>query len=141
MLPVKKGINRLLYDLIFCTGFILIVLGLFLLVNFTNANEEFSGERDYSLTAGRSKVYTQQLKQSIDNWQGAPEDGEIKVIIPPGSTGIMIAKLLEEKGLMESEDFQKLMTLFEIERRLKAGEYTFHREDSQIDVLDKILVK
>ncbi len=139
MLPVKKGISRIMYDLILSIGVILLVFGI-LMIN-TSDMERKPEESSLPVTAELQVATHEILYQELSNQLTVPKDEEINVVIPPGSTGIMIASVLEKKGLMEAKDFHKLMVLFGIERRLKAGEYTFSSEDSPIDVLDKILLK
>lgn len=65
----------------------------------------------------------------------------ITIIIPEGSTGRQVARILDEEGLIPFDDFIKLLLLFDIETRIKAGEYTFSSENGIVDILSEILIK
>lgn len=66
---------------------------------------------------------------------------QITIIIPEGSTGRQVASILDEEGLIPFDDFIDLLLLFDIETRIRAGEYTFNSDSGIVDVLTKILIK
>lgn len=65
----------------------------------------------------------------------------ITFIIPDGSSGRDVAKILDENNLVKFDDFIELLLLFDIETRIKAGRYTFDRHSSSYEILSRILIK
>lgn len=65
----------------------------------------------------------------------------VNIVIPEGSTGRQVARILDEEGLIPFDDFIELLLLFDIETRIKAGAYTFNNDSSIADILSEILIK
>ncbi|MFP4661018.1 MAG: hypothetical protein ACLFPF_02410 [Halanaerobiales bacterium] len=68
-------------------------------------------------------------------------DEEIELTIPSGSSGSTVAKIFDKSGIMTEEEFSKYLKLFNIENRIKAGKYTFNKNDSFADILNRILIR
>lgn len=65
----------------------------------------------------------------------------ISIVIPEGSTGRQVARILDEAGLVSYDDFIELLLLFDIETRIKAGDYTFSNDSGLVEILTRILIK
>ncbi|HLV10047.1 MAG TPA: hypothetical protein VKY40_07560 [Halanaerobiales bacterium] len=140
MLAAKKTAkNRVIFDILFGLGIALLLLGVFLFLQrqgMANRVESMT-DSDNIAAPAENRPYSHLIFEQLS----IQEEEEIELEIPVGISGIMVAELLEEKGLIKAEDFHTLMLLFDIERRLKAGKYRFSENDSPVDVLEKILVK
>jgi UPF0755 protein len=66
-------------------------------------------------------------------------EGEIRVVIPPGTTLGEIAELLEREGVVESASFFELRARVSgRSNQLKPGPYTLGRDMAYADVLDRL---
>lgn len=71
-----------------------------------------------------------------------PVSKKITVVIPSGSPGIKIAKILESAGLIKSSsDFVKRSSELKMDSKLKSGTYTINTSDSIDDMIYKIAGK
>src|SRR5690554_6202276 len=133
----KTAKKRMVFDILFGLGIALLFLGVFMFLQEPGMANRADRAGTDNVTAPENKPYTSLIFEQLN----IKDQKEIELEIPPGSSGLMVAELLEEKGLIKAEDFHTLMLLFDIEKRLKAGKYRFSENDSPVDVLEKILVK
>ncbi|MFW5991825.1 MAG: hypothetical protein ACOCQN_01375, partial [Halanaerobiaceae bacterium] len=108
-------INRLLYNITLGLGLAMIIIGIFLLLDQQPVTQPEITRIDGS---GLSLEYSS-LSPQKDNTK-------ITVDIPSGSSGLMVAEILEEKGLMTAAQFRKYMIMFDIEKKIKSGTYSFN---------------
>jgi hypothetical protein len=121
-------------NIIFGFGMLLIIIGGFLL---------FKEDSDSSNMM--IDVHYNNEKLSLDYRQpGGELKNEIefvKIDIPEGVSSFRVASILESAGLIDANEFLNLIKYFEIEKRIKAGNYTFNKNDNIMDILSRILLK
>jgi len=65
---------------------------------------------------------------------------KIIVIIPEGTDSEKIARILAEEGVINSaQDFSQLAETLKVEKKFRAGQYTFEKEESLTKVLKKLI--
>lgn len=126
----KNKINLLINNLAFGLGLTLLIIGIMILNQpIKEETEKVGGNLD---TSSLSLNYNR-LTTAIE--------GEVEITIPAGSSGITVANILDEKGIMPYAEFKKYLHLFNIENRIRAGKYKFNNQDTFADILNRILIK
>ena len=82
------------------------------------------------------------LKKAIfqNDSQVNSEDEKTKVVIKSGLSSSKIADILSEKGIVEKERFIRTLIIFDAEKKLSSGVYSFNKDADILDVFSKILV-
>ena len=66
---------------------------------------------------------------------------KVEVVIKSGFSGNKIADILSEKGVINREDFIQALIIFNAEKKLNSGIYTFEKDAELLDVFSKILAR
>ncbi|MFW5981740.1 MAG: hypothetical protein ACOCQO_00880 [Halanaerobiaceae bacterium] len=127
----KRVKNILISNLAFALGISFLIIGLFLIR---------TADRQDEMTVELINFDYEDLELDYTRLANDKKQDEIELIIPPGSSGLTVAGVLDEANLISAEDFRKFLRLFDIEKRLKAGTYRFNKDDSFADILNKILI-
>lgn len=130
-MPGKYYLKRLVPEVALALGIALIIIGIFLLFQ--------SGERSEGVKVARINQSPEEF--SLEYFHLYPQLEEVKIVIPNGSSGLTVANILEERGLIKAEDFRKLISLFQFQGRIKAGEFSFRSDASIADILSKIVLR
>lgn len=130
-MPGKNYLKRLVPEVALALGIALIIIGIFLLFQ--------SGERSEGVKVARINQSPEEF--SLEYFHLYPQLEEVKIVIPNGSSGLTVANILEERGLIKAEDFRKLFSLFQFQGRIKAGEFSFRSDASLADILSKIVLR
>ncbi len=69
------------------------------------------------------------------------EKEKVEVVIKSGFSGNKIADILSEKGVINRDDFIRALIIFNAERKLNSGVYTFEKNADLLDVFSKILAR
>ncbi|MDI3546948.1 MAG: hypothetical protein PWR10_600 [Halanaerobiales bacterium] len=130
-MPGKNYLKRLVPEVALALGIALIIIGIFLLFQ--------SGERLEGVKVARINQSPEEF--SLEYFHLYPQLEDVKIVIPNGSSGLTVANILEERGLIKAEDFRKLISLFQFQGRIKAGEFSFRSDASIADILSKIVLR
>ncbi|MFW6409459.1 MAG: hypothetical protein ACOCZR_00330 [Halanaerobiales bacterium] len=129
-------IKSILWDTLIVLGLLLLLLGGLMINDLFPAgnNREPATDGEIAgITLNDSKI------ELLDDYP-LPETGrKIELTIPEGYTALQTAALLDDKDLMEEDQFMKAMVLFDIEKRIKPGEYQFNNDEKPFDILEKIM--
>ncbi len=140
--------KKLIADILLILGIALIASGLFLkfssfqrpITNNRGSKNIFESNEIY-----KGKVEFEPLSYKIDKFNLVPpldKKGKlIEIQIAGGSTSLEVAHVLDKKGLFPADIFLKLVSMFELQKRIKAGNYTFKTDADIGDILTKIIMK
>ena len=131
---LNKTSQKILLDIIFGIGIALLIIGIFMLYSDVSSQVNSSVKVNYNL---------EEFKLNYNQLTSDKEGGDkkfVKVYIPEGVSSFRVAQIFEDKGLIKSEDFMKLIKTFEIAKRIRAGVYTFSKSENIVDILSKILL-
>ncbi len=131
---LKKVYKQIINDILVVLSVILILAGIYIQV-FSNSHNEIRQQPVVYQLDDYSFDY-----QKIEQGEGGREKEDVNLIIAEGSSTLEIAYQLEEKGLISASDFLRFVELFPIERRIKAGEYTFSKQIETGELLSEILL-
>lgn len=73
-------------------------------------------------TGASKNNHRSEIQEEIQEGKN-PRGGEVQVTVPPGSSSDAIARLLEDKGVIEASVFEAEIRRRGMERRLKAGSF------------------
>lgn len=131
-MKVKPLYKDLISDIAFALGLVCIILGIFLLNQpETGAKKDNISPGVYGYESGYNLNYSSLITRPRSN---------VEVYIPRGSSGLTVGNILEEKGLVDINDFKKLIELFKFQGRIKAGHYIFESDASIAEILSKIVL-
>ena len=130
MLLDKNKINLLINNISLGLGLALLIIGIFFLKQPIKDNTQVV----------RSNLDISSLELEY-NRLSSVVDEEVIINIPNGSSGLTVANILEDKGIMSAVEFIKYLDLFNIENKIKAGQYKFNNQDTSADILNRISIK
>ena len=130
MLLDNNRINLFINNLSFGLGLALLIIGIFLISQPIKQDIQVVG----------SNLDVSSLKLEYNRLSSVNEE-EVIITIPKGSSGLMVANILEDEGIMPAEEFKKYLDLFNIENKIKAGQYKFNNQDTFADILNRISIK
>lgn len=130
MLLDKNKINLLINNISLGLGLALLIIGIFFLNQPVKHNTQVVGS---NLDVSSLELEYNRLSSVIEE--------EVIINIPNGSSGLTVANILEEKGIMPAAEFKKYLSLFNIENIIKAGQYQFNNQDTFADILNRISIK
>ncbi len=130
MLLDKNKINLFINNISLGIGLTLLILGIFFLNQPVKHDTQVVG----------SNLDLSSLELEYDKLSSVIEE-EVIINIPSGSSGLTVASILEDKGIMPAAEFKKYLDLFNIENRIKAGQYKFNNQDTFADILNRISIK
>ncbi len=154
---------RVLFDVIIILGIVMIFAGGYLLYQEYSSPEMGSG--DPAEEQRYDEPLEAELEKEIDiEEQGrypariSPEAGDfslsnnspslwndetdtVSIEIPEGMTAIRVGQMLDEEGLVDFVEFNRLMLMFDFSGSIRAGSYTFPGDADAGYVLDQILIE
>ncbi len=156
----KKFFARVVFDVIIILGIISIFAGGFLLyqeywrddaeteeVVEQVENEEVEEEIEIEIEeTGRypAEIINFEDRFSLSNqslYLHEDEDIEfVEVSIPEGANALRVGQILDQAGLMDFTEFNRLQFLFDFSTEIRAGNYTFSQEASSAEILEEIIL-
>ena len=155
-------LKELIPDLLIGTGFALLLIGIFLLAKPAPASITVPDHNQSAASVAPElldpELSSQILKPFVETElvitgveEPVLEDFKLEfkplkgvsmleITIPEGSTGIEVARIFDQSGLIEYDKFLQLLILFRVETRIKAGTYQFPSNSEAIDILSTILL-
>lgn len=141
---------RVAVDVLIVMGLVLVIGGVLLIYYPSSSNDNLNEAKslepvseespeDISVRQSDLEHLGNEVSLDFDIPEGIGEYTEIT--IPPGSNGIRVAHILDQAGLIEFEEFNFLLTKFELSKKIKADTYIFASDISLAQLLDTILLK
>lgn len=139
-LPVNKIVDRIITNLAIGLGLALIIISVFLSIDQYQVNQR--KEVVEKNTSNNVQLDTKDLLLNYNKLSLLKNNqkNKVTVTIPRDSSGLIVAEILERKGLMTAKNFIRYMLMFDIEERIRAGTFHFSKEDTNVDILEKILI-
>ncbi|MFW6007580.1 MAG: hypothetical protein ACOCQ5_06265 [Halanaerobiales bacterium] len=127
----KLLIKNIFLDILLIIGILLVIFGGYILYQ-EQIKSEVTADKNYNITYDQDRL-------NLD-YVSIEEDQEyIEIEIPEGVSSFTVAQILGENDLIEEEDFLKLVDMFSLEKRIKAGTYTFSEEASFTEIIETIM--
>ena len=144
MSPDKQSTNQnktlgkgLLLDLILIVGILLLVFG-GLVYYQNNVNTIYTSNSDY-VNTGSKVDYDDLNRINLEKKQLIEQKNIfVEITIPEGVSSFEVAQILEENNIIQADEFLGLVEMFDLEKKIKAGNYYLKRKTSLVDLIKKI---
>lgn len=146
--------KKLIADFLLGLGLVLLVSGLFIKfqplqgINLNSSHRENISNINKSVDSEGTELENniigfKSLSQPNNNfniYKLKNTAKEINVHIAQGSTSLEVAHILARKKLLPADEFLKLIYMFGLEKKIKAGNYTFSTAADVSDIFAKIII-